>query len=221
MQLTQSWWIVGVCLLMAGSVHAQEAEPMPEAMPEPTPEERVERIIGNSEGAAKRIEDKDLGDETRKIQADILADIEALIKEAEQPPPPMPMSDDMPPMAGQSNGPPSPSPSPQQGGGADNEPQPEPMPNGSSPIRPRTGTEPMPMPMPGEGSPQASLGESGEPKSPARPNGILEEFDRGAWGHLPEKMRRDMETYYRDRFMPGYDDLLKEYYSSVAEAGRR
>ena len=37
------------------------------------------------------------------------------------------------------------------------------------------------------------------------------------WGHLPEKMRQEMDLYFRDRFMPRYSELLKQYYSSLAE----
>ncbi len=41
------------------------------------------------------------------------------------------------------------------------------------------------------------------------------------WGHLPEKLRKDMDAYSRVEFMMKYSDLLKQYYSTIAEKGRR
>ncbi len=57
----------------------------------------AERIAENAQKAGDRLKDKDPGADTRKIQKDILNDIDALIKKALQPPPP-PMSSDMNPM---------------------------------------------------------------------------------------------------------------------------
>jgi len=41
------------------------------------------------------------------------------------------------------------------------------------------------------------------------------------WGHLPEQMRMEMDAYSRERYMAKYSDLLKQYYSRLAEKGRR
>ena len=40
------------------------------------------------------------------------------------------------------------------------------------------------------------------------------------WGHLPENRRKEMQVFQRERFMPRYEELLREYYRSLAE-GRR
>jgi len=44
---------------------------------------------------------------------------------------------------------------------------------------------------------------------------------KDVWGHLPEKMRQEMDTYFKERFMPRYSDLLKEYYSTISEQGKK
>jgi hypothetical protein len=44
---------------------------------------------------------------------------------------------------------------------------------------------------------------------------------KDVWGSLPETLRQEMDQYSRERFMPKYDDLLKQYYARVAEKGRR
>ncbi len=41
------------------------------------------------------------------------------------------------------------------------------------------------------------------------------------WGHLPETMRQEMDEYAREQFMPKYSDLLKQYYATIAEKGRK
>ena len=41
------------------------------------------------------------------------------------------------------------------------------------------------------------------------------------WGHLPDKLRQEMDQYSREQFMAKYQDLLKQYYATIAEKGRR
>jgi hypothetical protein len=41
------------------------------------------------------------------------------------------------------------------------------------------------------------------------------------WGHLPETLRQEMDAYSRERFMAKYNDLLKQYYATIAEKGRQ
>ena len=36
------------------------------------------------------------------------------------------------------------------------------------------------------------------------------------WGHLPDKLRQQVSQYYKEEFMPKYSELLKQYYSSLA-----
>jgi hypothetical protein len=45
----------------------------------------------------------------------------------------------------------------------------------------------------------------------------LADLHREPWGHLPEKMRLEMDAYSKERFMPRYEDLLQQYYRSIAE----
>jgi len=60
----------------------------------------------------------------------------------------------------------------------------------------------------------------GDPKNPAIP--LLPPEDdivKEVWGHLPDKMRQQATQYYQQDFMPRYTELLKLYYSSLAEKG--
>lgn len=231
----------------------------------------AERIAENAQKASDRLKEKDPGEDTRKIQKDILKDIDSLIKKAQQPPPP-PMSSDMnpmmpppksdmpPPMGGGGMGGGN-SKNPMGGmGGAGQQPKSpmggmggggNPMPkasgrSGSSGRKPRErrqrGDSPMSM-----GEPMGGMGPGGkepmnaklEPKdgpmgvdkndqgggfgktSPKRENDKLADLYKDVWGHLPERMRQEMDLYYREQFMPRYTELLKRYYAALAEQKKK
>src|SRR5439155_9320520 len=64
-------------------------------------------------------------------------------------------------------------------------------------------------------------------KRPSGGNGKRGDMSRIAdlykdiWGHLPEALRQEMDQYSREQFMAKYNELLKQYYSTIAEKGRR
>jgi hypothetical protein len=49
----------------------------------------------------------------------------------------------------------------------------------------------------------------------------LAEMYKDVWGTLPETMRAEMNAYSREQFMAKYNDLIKQYYSTVAEKSRK
>jgi len=49
----------------------------------------------------------------------------------------------------------------------------------------------------------------------------LAEMYKDVWGHLPETMRAEMNAYSREQFMAKYNDLIKQYYSTLAEKSRK
>jgi hypothetical protein len=44
-----------------------------------------------------------------------------------------------------------------------------------------------------------------------------EDVAKDVWGHLPDKLRRQMTQYYKEDVMPKYSELLRLYYSSLSE----
>jgi hypothetical protein len=45
---------------------------------------------------------------------------------------------------------------------------------------------------------------------------------KDVWGHLPETLRAQMDAYSNPQpFLPKYDDLIRRYYRTIAEQGRR
>jgi hypothetical protein len=213
--------------------------------------------------------------DTRKIQQEILKDIDALLKKAQQPPqsspdmPPMmpPPKSDMPPpksdmpmpMGGMGGGTPPPksgmptggtgnsggmsqskggSAGGESSGKADRRPRKERRPRGNSPMgmgEPTAkadpgGMEPMPA-RPGTkdgsmgGQPDKSGGDGSGIKfhnlSPKRQNDKLSDLYRDVWGTLPDRLRQEMDLYYREQFMPRYSELLRQYYASLAEQRKK
>jgi hypothetical protein len=50
---------------------------------------------------------------------------------------------------------------------------------------------------------------------------LTAEIYRADWGHLPLTKRLEMDAYSRERFMPRYDEMLQQYYRTVAEQGKK
>ncbi|HVK13410.1 MAG TPA: hypothetical protein VM597_31940 [Gemmataceae bacterium] len=253
----------------------KKAEPKKEAGTPPEEEVDVqktaERIAENATKAGDRLRDKDLGADTRKIQDEIVKDIEALLKKAQQPPPqspdmnpmmpppegmpppksgmPPPMGGIPPPKGGSGQQNPMPMPMGGMGGGSQS---PKPSGSGQKPqggrreqrMRrqgndPMGGMNPMSMPkadpggvepMPAKLEPKDGP-EGKEPKgdrpdqfgkaSPKRQNDKMADLYNDVWGHLPDRMRQEMDLYYREQFMPRYSELLRRYYAALAEQRKK
>jgi hypothetical protein len=58
-------------------------------------------------------------------------------------------------------------------------------------------------------------GDTRPPSNPLLP--VEDDVVKDVWGHLPEKLRQQATQYYKQEIMPRYSELLKRYYSSMAE----
>jgi hypothetical protein len=71
-----------------------------------------------------------------------------------------------------------------------------------------------------DGGRQGGLASAKNEKS--RPNSSLTaETYRADWGHLPLTKRLEMDAYSKERFMPRYDEVLQQYYRTIAEQGQK
>lgn len=59
----------------------------------------------------------------------------------------------------------------------------------------------------------------GPPTGPSLP--LADEVVKEIWGHLPDRERQQITQYYREQFMPRYSELIKSYFSSLAENSRK
>jgi hypothetical protein len=57
--------------------------------------------------------------------------------------------------------------------------------------------------------------------SPKRQSDKLADLYKDVWGHLPDRLRQEMDLYYREKFMPRYSELLRQYYAALAEQRKK
>ena len=68
---------------------------------------------------------------------------------------------------------------------------------------------------------QAVAGKNPPGKSGKASLPLDDDVVKDVWGHLPDKLRQQVTQYYKEQFMPKYSDLLKQYYSSLANTSSR
>lgn len=199
---------------------------------EDDPAKIAERIAKNTKEAGDKLGDQDTGDDTRKTQEQILKDIDALLKKSQESPPmggggggsdmPPPMGGMPPPMGGQPKGGQQPkggmgqSGQQPKGGWRDRtQGQPKQQPMGGADQQPaKDMNNQQPMGVQG-GQPMNPMGGGGARALPAMP--LDDAITKQVWGHLPERLRQQMSQYYKEQFMPKYADMLRQYYTSLAE----
>lgn len=109
-------------------------------------------------------------------------------------------------------------------------PRPEPG-SGNAGKEPKAGPEPSPKKEPGDGKSNpmgggkdtgaGGPGGSGTPPKPTPTNPRVPDVYKDVWGQLPDRVRKEMDQYYRSEFMPKYSEMLKLYFSALAERGEK
>jgi hypothetical protein len=64
-------------------------------------------------------------------------------------------------------------------------------------------------------------GGNGKNDTTAKKPPTVEDLYKNPWGSLPQKKRQEMDAYGRDRFLQKYEQLLREYYRTIAEQDKR
>jgi hypothetical protein len=193
----------------------RESEPV---TPQEEEKEVLQRVVENVHRVDERLAKSDLGEATQQTQRDILKDIESLIKRNENPPP----SGGGGGQQDQNNG---------GGGGksggkktsAGSKSRMQQQRGGGSKTggEKRAGKDGKGGEQPGgRNGKNGNGGRGGDKDDHARKNADLDKH--GVWGHLPQSLRAQMDAYSNPHpFMPKYDDLIKRYYRTISEQGRR
>lgn len=203
----------------------------------------LERVAKNMRAVEEKIANRELGEPTSQQQRDILKDIDSLIRKSEQQSGGGGGADNQPqPQGGeqdqqdqkQSGGQQKQG---QQKGGMQKGGQQGGRQQAKSGQRPRRelrsergGKQRQDrmaknQPQPGGNQPQPGQqgnnpGQGGDGPKDARP--VHPEVVKDIWGHLPESLRAEMNAYSNPQpFMPRYDRLIREYYKTIAEQGRK
>jgi hypothetical protein len=164
---------------------------------EQNPAEVMARVSKDMRASEDRLSKKDPGEETQQIQRDILKNLDALIEQKKREQQQQQQS------AGSSA-----SSQDQRRQQARNQRR---LANQTAQSQSASRQDQLqPMANPGGGTRQAADNMS-----------RIADLYKEVWGHLPEALRQEMDQYAREKFMAKYGDLLKQYYTTIAEKGHR
>jgi hypothetical protein len=170
----------------------------------------VEEIQADYEKVLERLNKADPGAQTRKNQKRILDNIDKLLQQQD----PNQGGANIKPGAGN---PPMPmSPSPQES---------KPMPH--NPPRHVEGKEQQPTPLTTPkannvaAKPKAEVGGSQRGKEANTFEEMKEEAKSNDEWRLPRRLRQEMDTFARERFIRNYEETLRAYYRNIADGSRR
>ncbi|MBM4069476.1 MAG: hypothetical protein FJ271_11080 [Planctomycetes bacterium] len=211
------------------------------------PAKIVERIRKNLSTTDERLDKKDPGDETRKLQDKIVKDLDELIKQKQN------QDDKNQSSSSSSSSGSSKSSSSKSSGSKSSKSSSSKSASGNKDDKqPKGGNGEKPEPM-GSGkqpkNPMGGQGTAGKGKDPKQQTGngkdnsgknakndgnggkggdgndkkksTVADLYPDIWGHLPQTKRLEMDAYSRERFMPRYEELLRQYYRTIAEQTRR
>jgi hypothetical protein len=174
----------------------------PEA-PEPIDQAEVlTRVAKNMRSSEDHLAKKDTGDGTRQIQRDILKDLDALIEATKRQQQQQQQQQNSP---GASS-----SKSKRKQTAQGKRTQKDTAPSNKSASRkdqPRDQT--------------ANQNGNGGTTKTTEGMTKLADLYKDVWGHLPETLRQEMDQYSREQFMAKYNELLKQYYATIAAKGHR
>jgi hypothetical protein len=223
-----------------GKEKAKEDDPLePEdgrADPEEDEKEVLDRIGRNMRGVEEKLGNRELGEPTSQQMRDIVRDLKSLIKKQQRN---QGGGEDQQPQNG-GGGEQDKNQDKQQGKQSQSRQQSRSQSGqgkqrgkqrqrrqrsgrqrGNSSGQPKSGTgseQRNPQQQPGS----TSNSQSGGGKSPQNNKNLNADLYKEVWGHLPESLRAEMNAYSNPSpFLPRYDDLIKKYYRTIAEQGRK
>jgi hypothetical protein len=175
-------------------------------------ERLVKRMLKKMETVEERLAKNDPGLGTREMQRDILKDLDALIEQTKQQPPPQgskSRSNSSKNSRNQKNSKNSKNSKDSQKSGKDKSRKDKGRQKDKSSARKRGN----------EGKKDGNGAGGGDKKSKMNKNKLAELY-KDVWGHLPETMRQEMDAYSRAKYIREYEALLKQYYRTISEEDR-
>lgn len=177
--------------------------------------DRIERAIEGMRSAQQRITGEDTSPQTRKIQQQVVKDLEevlAFLKKQQQNPQNSPQQNqnqnqnqDQEQSQGQRQKLP-------KGQGDPN--------NSGSRKAPERGGSPTDGRRTSEKS-RESQERTDPARSAARDEARRMQMIKDVWGHLPPHVREALQNAFNEKYLPKYEDLVKKYYEALAEKNRK
>jgi hypothetical protein len=205
----------------------QPKEEEPKGNPEPDQPEQdekevLQRVGKNMRSVEERLGNKELNEGTRQLQEDILKDLDSLIRMSQQ-------QDNNDSSSDSSSSPDmgsKPSGSRQQGKQQAKSGGRRQQKNQMAKGRQKSGGQMQNGKDGGQQQDQMANNQGGNEgggggRSGDGPDKNADLY-KDIWGHLPEALRAEMNAYSNPQpFMNKYDDLIKKYYTTIAEKGRK
>jgi hypothetical protein len=216
----------------------EELVPEDGPMGEPQEDEKdvLERVNRNMRSVEEKLGNREVGDPTIQQQRDVLKDLDDLIRRSQQQEQGGGGGADQQPQGGEDQ---DKNDQKQQGGAkqqqrgqkqgqkqqarAQRQPrQNRQMVGGQQPKQDQgegKGQKQGKQPQKGGGNDPGNNAKGDGPKNDKQ---VDDKLYKDVWGHLPESLRAEMNAYSNPKpFMPRYDDLIKKYYRTIAEQGRK
>lgn len=166
--------------------------------PDQDPREIAARVARKLEAARDRLAARDTGAATQQVQRDLLEDLDALVEQARR-------QQQQQQQAG--------------GGSASSSSQAQ-----RQARRQRSQSRAaarQPQPRTTEQPDEAAAAGQGNARKLAPEMNQIADLYKDIWGHLPATLRQEIDQYGRVEFMAKYNDLLRQYYATLAEKSRR
>ena len=162
-------------------------------------------VVRGMRNAQQRLVERDSSRKTQDIQADIVRQLEKLIEQAKQSKP----NPNQPPM-----------PSPQQ-----QKPQPQADPQENNDQSPEPQQADAEQPQESEAQRQARENQAARDSTEETREAQRRESERlrraamvnEVWGHLPPAIREKLMNIYGEKYLPKYEDEVRQYFESLAE----
>ncbi len=178
--------------------------------------EIIDRLHKNFDASEDRLGKKDPGEDTRKIQDDIIKDLDELLKQQQNnqgggggASGAKGSKGGASGSAGNSGG--SGGKGSKGGSQANNK-------GGAGGNQDKKGSAQL-----GKGGGKDGKGGNGAGGGDGKKEGknTIADLFKDIWGHLPQTKRQEMDAYSKERFLPKYDEILRQYYRTISEQGRK
>ena len=160
----------------------------------------LEDTIGQMRTVQKRIETGDTGPQTRRLQQQIVENLERLIERAKQ-------------QLSQPNRPPQPPQPNQEPTNSGERKKPE-KPNNTQPSA--SGDQKKQDDNAKDSTDRLDKGLNHKAKLTHR-----RETAKAVWGHLPPALRKELLNVFSEKYLPQYEDLIRSYYEALAEQAQK
>ena len=181
------------------------AQPKPEQK-----EDKFERVAKGMRSASEKLDGKETGDETTKIQEQVIRDLDELIKQLQNPPP-----------NGGGGGGGGGGSSKSGGGGSSRQQRAgsrggKGQPQGGTPKQQAQGSGSE------QGGQDRKNAEGSDERTDSERKAAAEAARRkkleiDVWGHLPPHLRGKLLSAYGERMLPKYEQLVRQFYEALSE----